>query len=88
MHGFRMFVSSSRLVFSLTPADVPARRSMLTVLEGLRCLSRLSASAWETLGPANRGHDHCHEQMMSTSAQMEQAVEEHDVTAKEFTVQD
>ena len=54
LHGFRMFVRSSahlpgsKRVFSLTPADVPARRSLLTVLEGLMCLSRLSASAWET----------------------------------------
>jgi hypothetical protein len=54
LHGFRMFVRSSahlpgsKCVFSLTTADVPARESMPTVLRGLRCLSRLSASAWET----------------------------------------
>ena len=50
-HGFRMFVSSSRRVFSLTETDVPARHAKKTVLQGLRCLSQLSAQAWELLGP-------------------------------------
>jgi hypothetical protein len=45
-HGFHMFVSSSSRVFSLTPADVPALGAKQTVLQGLRCLARLSAQAW------------------------------------------
>jgi len=50
-HGFRMLMSSSGRVFSLTPADAPALGARPTVLQGLRCLARLSAQAWELLGP-------------------------------------
>jgi hypothetical protein len=53
-----MFVSSSRRVFSLTPADVPALGARPTVLQGLRCLARLSAQAWELLGPMKTAMDY------------------------------
>ena len=39
LHGFRMFVSSTRRIFSLTDADMRARRAMPTVIRGLQCLS-------------------------------------------------
>jgi len=62
LHGFLMFVSSSKHVFTLTEADAPAACAMPTVLRGLQCLSRLSAFAWEMLGPEQKaremlGHD-------------------------------
>ena len=50
-HGFRMFVSSSRRIFGLTAADVPARGAKEIVFCGLECLSRLSSEAWEMIGP-------------------------------------
>jgi hypothetical protein len=55
-HGFRTFVSSSKRVFALTEADAPDARAMPIVQQGLRCLSRLSASAWEMLGPEKKAH--------------------------------
>jgi hypothetical protein len=61
-HGFCMFVSSSRRVFSLTPADVPALGARPTVLQGLRCLSRLSAPAWELLGPMKAEREYVEEE--------------------------
>ena len=61
-HGFCMFVSSSRRVFSLTPADVPALGARPTVLQGLRCLSRLSAPAWELLGPMKAAREYVEEE--------------------------
>jgi ankyrin repeat protein len=60
--GFRMFVSSSRRVFSLTPADVPAPGARPTVLQGLRCLARLSAPAWELLGPMKAAREYVEEE--------------------------
>jgi hypothetical protein len=57
-HGFCMFVSSSRRVFSLAPADVPALGARATVLQGLRCLARLSAQAWELLGPIKTAREY------------------------------
>jgi hypothetical protein len=51
IHGFRMFVSSSKQVFSLTKADVLVLGAKPTVFQGLRCLSRLSGKAWALLGP-------------------------------------
>ena len=52
LHGFRIMVSSSREVFSLTDADAPAAGARAVVFGGLRCLSRLSARGWAMLGPA------------------------------------
>ena len=63
-HGFCMFVSSSRRVFSLTPADVPALGARPTVLQGLRCLSRLSAPAWELLGPMKTVREYVEEDVL------------------------
>jgi hypothetical protein len=60
--GFRMFVSSSRCVFSLTPADVPAPGARPTVLQGLKCLARLSAPAWELLGPMKAAREYVEEE--------------------------
>jgi Leucine-rich repeat (LRR) protein len=57
-HGFQMFVSSSKRIFSLTPVDVPALGARPTVLKGLRCLARLSAQAWEHLGPMKTARDY------------------------------
>jgi Leucine-rich repeat (LRR) protein len=62
LHGFRMFVSSSRRVFSLTPADVPSLGARPTVLQGLRCLARLSAQAWELLGPMKTAREYVEEE--------------------------
>lgn len=50
LHGFRMFVSSSKALFSLT-SDVPARSVMPAVIAGLQCQVRLSEQAWRLLGP-------------------------------------
>ena len=63
LHGFGLFVSSSRRrrVFTLTPADEPAPRAMPTVVQGLRCLSRLSSSQWDMVGPARAARDLCPE---------------------------
>jgi len=57
-HGFHMFVSSSSRVLSLTPAEVPALGAKQTVLQGLRCLARLSAQAWDLLGPIKTARDY------------------------------
>ena len=50
-HGYCMYVSSSRRVFGLSGADVPARGAREIVFRGLECLSRLSSEAWEMMGP-------------------------------------
>jgi hypothetical protein len=46
-----MFISSSNRIFSLTVLDVPARSVMPMVRQGLKCLARLPAEAWEMMGP-------------------------------------
>jgi len=51
LHGFCTFASSAGQLFNLSGADMPARSALTTVTQGLRCLSRLRASEWETLGP-------------------------------------
>jgi hypothetical protein len=56
--GFRMFVSSSKQVFSLTKADVPALGAKPTVFQGLRCLARLSGEAWALLGPMKTAREY------------------------------
>jgi len=48
-HGFRLFVSNTRSMSSLTRADVPARSALRTVRHGLECLARLPSQTWETI---------------------------------------
>ena len=55
--GFSMFISSSNRIFSLTVQDVPARRVMPMVREGLKCLARLPGEAWEMMGPVCTAKD-------------------------------
>jgi len=50
-HGFCMFVSSSHRVFSLQDADAPACHAQPIVMQGLQCLARLPAPAFEMMGP-------------------------------------
>jgi len=50
-HGFRLFVSNTRSMSSLTPAHVPARSALPTVRQGLECLARLPSQTWETIVP-------------------------------------
>jgi len=50
-HGFRLFMSSTHRMSSLTRADVPAQSALPTVRHGLECLARLPARIWELLGP-------------------------------------
>ena len=61
LHGFGLFVSSSRRVLTLTKADEPAPRAMPTVVRGLGCLSRLSPAEWDLMGPARAARDLCPE---------------------------
>jgi hypothetical protein len=55
--GFSMFISSSNRIFSLTVQDVPARRVMPLVRQGLKCLARLPAEAWDLMGPVSTAKD-------------------------------
>jgi hypothetical protein len=58
LHGFCMFVSSSKHIFSLDQ-DVATRGVMPTVGQGLQCLARLPAEAWEMMGPLRTAKDLC-----------------------------
>jgi hypothetical protein len=55
--GFRMFISSSGLMFSLTDQDAPARRVMPFVRQGLQRLAQLPAEAWGMMGPVSTAKD-------------------------------
>jgi hypothetical protein len=70
-NGFQLFMSSSNGVFSLTEADAPARRALPTVLRGLRCLSRLSPTAWQMMGGVQTVNDICHAQSALESEEMD-----------------
>jgi len=59
-HGFRLFVSNTRSMSSLTPADVPARSALPTVRQGLECLARLPSQTWETICPVTTIKDLYH----------------------------
>ena len=61
-HGFRLFISSTHRMSSLTRADVPARSALPTVRHGLECLVRLPAQIWELLGPIKTIKDILHAQ--------------------------
>jgi hypothetical protein len=51
LYGFRLFVTSAGRVFNLDDADMPARSDVLTVVEGLKCLTQLPEIEWDMLGP-------------------------------------
>ena len=59
-HGFRLFVSNTRSMSSLTPAHVPARSALPTVRQGLECLARLPSQTWETICPVTTIKDLYH----------------------------
>jgi hypothetical protein len=71
LKGFYLFVSSSNGVFSLTEEDAPARSALPTVLRGLRCLSRLSPTAWQMMGGVQTANDICHAQSALESEEMD-----------------
>jgi len=69
LHGFGTFVSSLGQGFSLAGTDVPVCCTRPTVVQGLRCLARLLATAFELMGLTTTARSLCFELETKVMAQ-------------------